>query len=48
MGAMNYLQSKFRSLDIEIIAKEDKILNQEIENKIKETFRQIEIEVVIE
>lgn len=48
MRIMNYLQSKFETLEIELIATDGKISNQEIEDKIKEAFRQLEIEISLE
>ena len=45
MGVMNLLQSKFESLDIEITASDGGITEQDYEDKIKETFRQLGIEV---
>lgn len=48
MRVMNYLQSKFNTLEIELIATDGRISNQEIEDKIKEAFRQLGIEIVLE
>jgi len=45
MGVMNLLQSKFGNLEIEIIATNGQISEQDYEDKIKETFRQLGIEV---
>ena len=45
MGLMNLLQSKFGNLEIEIIATNGQISEQDYEDKIKETFRQLGIEV---
>jgi hypothetical protein len=45
MGVMNLLQSKFRNLEIEIIATNGQISEQDYEDKIKETFRQLGIEI---
>ena len=43
MGLMNLLQSKFNILEISISAKDGSISQQEIEDKIEETFRQLNI-----
>jgi hypothetical protein len=43
MGVMNLLQSKFENLYIEINATEGAITEQDYEDKIKETFRQLGI-----
>ncbi len=45
MGAMNLLQSKFETLEIELIAKDGAISEQDYEDKIMETFRQLGIEL---
>jgi len=45
MGVMNLLQSKFGFLEIEIIATNGEISEQDYEDKIKESFRQLGIEV---
>ena len=45
MGVINLLQSKFENLEIEIIAQEGKISEQDYEDKIKETFRQLGIDL---
>jgi hypothetical protein len=45
MGVMNLLQSKFDNLEIEITATDGSISDQDYEDKIKETFRQMGIEV---
>ncbi len=44
MGAMNLLQNKFESLEIELTASSGEITEQDYEDKIKETFRQLGIE----
>jgi len=44
MGVMNLLQSKFESLEIELTASGGEITEQDYEDKIKETFRQLGIE----
>jgi hypothetical protein len=44
MGIMNYLQTKFQNLEIELIATEGQISDQDYEDKIKEAFRQLGIE----
>jgi len=44
MGVMNLLQSKFESLEIELTASDGEITEQDYEEKIKETFRQLGIE----
>jgi len=43
MGVMNLLQSKFNTLEISLMAKDGIISQQEIEDKIEETFRQLNI-----
>lgn len=43
MGVMNLLQSKFNTLEISLNAKDGNISQQEIEDKIEETFRQLNI-----
>ncbi|MFN3739979.1 MAG: hypothetical protein ACK4TF_04825 [Thermodesulfovibrionales bacterium] len=48
MGVLNYLQTKFKTLEIELIATDGKISNQELEDKVKDAFRQIGIEIEIE
>ncbi|MBN1472033.1 MAG: ATP-binding protein [Syntrophaceae bacterium] len=45
MGMMNLLQSKFHTLEISLKAKNGSISQQEIEDKIEETFRQLNIHV---
>jgi predicted AAA+ superfamily ATPase len=45
MGVMNYLQSKFQSLEMEIRAKDGSISEDEYSNKIKEALRQLGIEI---
>lgn len=45
MGVMHLLQSKFEKLNVEITAEEGAISEQDYEDKIKETFRQLGIEV---
>jgi hypothetical protein len=45
MGVMNLLQSKFETLEIELIANEGAISEQDYEDKIKEAFRQLGIEL---
>ncbi|HIC92145.1 MAG TPA: ATP-binding protein [Syntrophaceae bacterium] len=45
MGVMNLLQSKFETLEIELTAKEGGISEQDYEDKIKEAFRQMDIEL---
>ena len=45
MGVMNLLQSRFDTLKIKLTAKDGEIPEQEYEDKIKETFRQLEIEL---
>jgi hypothetical protein len=44
MGVMNLLQSRFETLEIELIANEGSISEQDYEDKIKEAFRQLGIE----
>ena len=45
MGVMNYLQSKFRTLEIEIRVKDGAMSDQDYEDKVEEAFRQLGIEV---
>ena len=45
MGVMNFLQSRFNSLELALTAKEGGITQQEYEDKIEETFRQLGIEL---
>lgn len=45
MGLMNFLQSKFDTLELQLIARDGSITPQEYEDKIEETFRQLGIEV---
>ncbi len=45
MGIMNLLQSKFETLEIELKAMDGAISEQDYEDKIKETFRQLGIEL---
>ncbi len=47
MGVMNLLQSKFDSLEINLKAKNGAISEQDIEDKIEEAFRQLNIDVKI-
>lgn len=44
MGLMNLLQNKFQNLEIDITATEGSISEQDYEDKIKETFRQLGID----
>ena len=44
MGVMNFLQSKFDLLEISLSAKDGSISQQEIEDKIAETFRQLGVD----
>ena len=44
MGVMNLLQSKFNTLEISLSAKDGSISRQEIDDKIAETFRQLNID----
>jgi hypothetical protein len=48
LGILNYLQSKFNKLEIKLTATEGKISNREIEEKIKEAFLQMGIEIEFE
>jgi len=45
MGVMNLLQSKFETLKIELTAEGGEISEQDYEDKIEETFRQLEIDI---
>jgi len=48
MGLMNYLQSKFDKMNISLNLSEGAITEQEIEDKIKETFAQMGIDYELE
>ncbi|MDY6865124.1 MAG: DUF499 domain-containing protein [Halobacteriota archaeon] len=45
MGVMNLLQNKFETLELELTADNGEISEQDYEDKIKEAFRQLEIEL---
>lgn len=45
MGVMNLLQTKFETLQIELSARDGTISEQDYEDKIKEAFRQMGIEL---
>ena len=45
MGVMNLLQSKFESLEIELTASDGEISEQDYEDKIKEAFRQLGVDI---
>jgi hypothetical protein len=45
MGIMNYLQSKFQTLEMEIKAKNGSITENEYVNKIKEAMKQLGIDL---
>ncbi len=45
MRLMHLLQTKFKTLEIELTAKDGAITDQEYENTVKETFRQLGIDV---
>jgi len=45
MGVMNLLQSKFENLEIELTARDGAMSEQDYEDKIEETFRQLGINV---
>ena len=45
MRLMNLLQTKFKTLEIELNAKDGAITDQDYENTIRETFRQLDIDV---
>ncbi len=45
MGVMNLLQSKFNTLELQLLAKDGGISQQDYEDKIEEAFRQLGIEV---
>lgn len=45
MGVMNLLQSKFDNLEIEVIASDGEISEQDYEGKIKEAFRQLGVDI---
>jgi len=44
MGVLNLLQSKFASLEIELEATDGEISEQDYEDKIRESFRQLGID----
>ena len=44
MGVMNLLQSNFDSLQIELLATEGQMSNQDYEDKIREAFVQLGID----
>jgi len=44
MGVMNLLQHRFERLEISLAARDGAISDQEYENSIRETFRQLGIE----
>ena len=45
MGVMNLLQSKFDNLEIELTASDGEISEQDYEDKIKEAFRQLGVDI---
>ena len=45
MGVMNLLQSKFETLGVELTAIDGMISEQDYEDKIKEAFRQMGIDL---
>lgn len=45
LGLLNYLQSKFDSIEIKIVAEEGAIEKEDYENKIKEALRQLGSEI---
>jgi len=45
IGVMNLLQSKFENLEIELTARDGSITDQDYEDKIEETFRQMGLKV---
>jgi hypothetical protein len=47
MGVMNLLQSKFNKLEISLNARDGSITRQDIEDKIEEAFRQLNIDYKI-
>ena len=44
LGVMNFLQSRFDSLEVELSASEGQVSDQDYEDKIKESFRQMGVE----
>jgi len=48
MRVINYLQTKFETIEIELIATHGRISNQEVEEKVREAFRQLGIELDLE
>ena len=45
MGVMNLLQSKFNTLELQLLAKDGGISQQDYEDKIEEAFRQLGVEI---
>jgi hypothetical protein len=45
MGVMNFLQSKFQSLEMEIRAKDGSVTEDEYADKIKEAMKQLGIDL---
>ncbi len=45
MGVMNFLQSKFQSLEMEIRAKDGSVTENEYADKIKEAMKQLGIDL---
>ncbi len=45
MGVMNFLQSRFRSLEMEIKAKDGSLSEEQFKNKIKEALKQLGIDL---
>lgn len=48
MSVMNFLQYKFNRLEITLQAEEGNLTEQEYEDKIREAFRQLGVEVQVE
>lgn len=45
MGMMNYLESKFQSLHMTIIAKDGSLTEEDYANKIREALRQLGVDL---
>ena len=45
MGVLNYLQSKYEHMDVSIHLDKGQMTDQEYEDKVKEAFRQMGIDI---
>ncbi len=45
MGVLNYLQSKYERMDIGLHLEKGQLTEQEFEDKVKEAFRQMGIDI---